>query len=242
MSDRVSIVDELVIANHILAHEGVVDAFGHISARDPGDPDRFLLSRSRSPELVCADDIMSFALDGRVAEENDERSPYLERFIHAGIYAARADVMSIVHSHSHEVLPFAVARKGLRPVTHLGAICGEDVPVWDIRDNFGEETDLLVANIEQGRDLAAFLDDRDGLLMRGHGSVVVASNIREATLKAIHLGVNASVLLQAQSVGEPVFLTLQEQRAAKAANLGENPVKRAWEYYCRRAGSVAAAD
>jgi len=228
---------DLVLANHILAHEGVVDAFGHVSMRHPHHPEQFLLSRSLSPELISASDIMAFDQQGVVVGE-DQRKPYLERFIHAAIYAARPDVNAIVHSHAHEVLPFTVVRQSLRPVIHLAAILGQEVPVWDIRDAFGDETDLLVSNFEQGRDLARFLADRDGVLMRGHGSVVVASSIPEATLKAIYLSVNAQVLAQAKALGHPVYLSAGEQARSKATSLGKTPITRAWDYYVKRAAEA----
>ncbi|MEC7765166.1 MAG: class II aldolase/adducin family protein [Pseudomonadota bacterium] len=229
------LIADLVTANHILAHEGVLDAFGHVSIRHPDDPALFLLSQSRSPELVSRDDIMTFTHDGGVVGE-DDRKPYLERFIHGSIYAERPDVFAVVHSHAREILPFAVTREPLRPVTHLGAIVGAEVPVWDIRDAFGPATNMLVSNGDQGDNLARALGERDGILMRGHGSVVVGRDVREATLKAIYLGVNAQVLAEARRIGEPVFLSEEEQRLSKDVNLAQNPMTRAWQYYADRAG------
>lgn len=227
-------IADLVTANHILAHEGIVDAFGHVSVRHPADPRQFLLSCSRSPEVVTAADIMTFGLDGESVVADDARRPYLERYIHAAIYAARPDVQSVVHSHSHEVLPFAVTRETMRPVTHLGAVVGTEVPVWDIRTSFGESTNLLVSDLRQGEDLARFLGARDAVLMRGHGSVVVADGIPQATLKAIYLSVNARVLMGARLLGDPVYLTDAEQAAARQANLGDNPIARSWQYFSSR--------
>ena len=57
MHGLVELSRDIVIANRILANQGVVDGFGHVSARHPDNPERFLLSRSRSPELVSIDDI-----------------------------------------------------------------------------------------------------------------------------------------------------------------------------------------
>src|SRR5580698_1959052 len=100
---------DLMIANRILAHEDVVDTFGHISVRHPDRPEHFLLSRARSPEVVTVDDIMEFDLAGN-ALGGDERENYIERFIHAAIYEARPDVTAVVHSHADEVLPFTVSQ------------------------------------------------------------------------------------------------------------------------------------
>ena len=110
-------INDLVIGNRILAHENIVDGYGHISVRHPQRPDHFLLSRSRSPELVEPGDIMEFTLDGQVVGD-DKRSPYLERFIHAGIYEKRPDLNSVVHSHAEGVLPFTITEQKLVPVIH----------------------------------------------------------------------------------------------------------------------------
>ena len=148
-----ALIREIAAANRILAHNNVVDAYGHISHRDPTNPKRFLLSRSKSPELVEPEDIMVFNLDGSVADGRTDK-PYLERFIHAGIYEANSEIMSVVHSHALDVLPFSISTVPLVPVIHVASHCGGHMPVWDIADKFGD-TGLLVTNLEQGRDLVA---------------------------------------------------------------------------------------
>src|SRR6266545_509282 len=94
-----ALIDELVAANRILSHEGVVDAYGHVSARHPERPDRFFLSCARTPECIEPDDFMEFTLDGTPVDARG-RQPYLERFIHAALYEARPEITSVVHSHS----------------------------------------------------------------------------------------------------------------------------------------------
>src|SRR3546814_4393507 len=89
--DLKACIDDLVVANRVLARFGVLDGFGHVSVRHPHDAQRFLLSRSLAPELVTADDIMEFGMDSEVAAR-DDRKPYLERYIHGEIYRARPDV------------------------------------------------------------------------------------------------------------------------------------------------------
>jgi HCOMODA/2-hydroxy-3-carboxy-muconic semialdehyde decarboxylase len=124
------------MANRILAAEGVVDAFGHISVRHPDRPDRYLLSCSRSPELVKVADIMEFDLDSNPVDAKG-RTPYLERFIHGAVYRARPDVMSAMHNHSYEIIPFGVKAGA----ADLPSADGSGAPsVWDIRKKFGDTT------------------------------------------------------------------------------------------------------
>jgi HCOMODA/2-hydroxy-3-carboxy-muconic semialdehyde decarboxylase len=199
------LIEELVTANRILAREGVVDSFGHISARHPDNPQRYLLSRSRAPDCIEAGDIMEFTLDGNPVDAKG-RAPYLERFIHGALYEARPDVMSVVHNHSESVIPFGVTAKKIKPIFHMGASIGREVPVWDSHDQFGD-TALLVENMPMGRDLAKLIGSGATALMRGHGATVAGRNVRHAVYISVYLEVNARLQKQAMDMGEVQFLT-----------------------------------
>jgi HCOMODA/2-hydroxy-3-carboxy-muconic semialdehyde decarboxylase len=233
MTQVASVIDELVTANRILAREGVVDSFGHVSVRHPDRPDRYLLSRARAPDLIETDDIMEFTLDGTPVDAR-ERKPYLERFIHGAVYEARPDVCSVVHNHSPSVIPFGVTRTRLEPLLHLCATMGHEVPVWDSRDRFGDTT-LLVENMEMGRDLAKLIGAGGTALMRGHGATVAGKNIRQAVYISVYLEVNARLQKQAMDMGEVKFLTAGEVDKV-ASRTGSYGINRAWENWCRRAG------
>ena len=228
-------VRELAAANRILAHNGVVDAYGHISVRDPRNPNRFLLSRSKSPELVEPDDILAFDLEGELAD-GETGKPYLERFIHAGIYEANPEIMSVVHSHALDVLPFSISDVPLRPVLHTASHCGAEIPVWDIADKFGD-TSLLVTNREQGRDLARFLAKRRVALMRGHGFAAAGRTLGEVLKVSIYLPQNARVLMDAMRLGGKVKpLTAREIEIRDEAGPGGRELDRAMEYWAAKAG------
>jgi ribulose-5-phosphate 4-epimerase/fuculose-1-phosphate aldolase len=234
--DLKTAIDELVIANRILAAEKVCDAFGHVSMRHPDDLSIFLLSRGRAPELIQASDIMQFTLDGQTI--SGKGKPYLERFIHGAIYEARPEVQAIVHSHSYSVVPFSVIGERLRPIMHVCATIGADVPVWDPQDNFGD-TDLLVADMDQGRDLARALGPRTSVLMRGHGSTVAGGSLREAVYAAVMLEINAQLQLKAQAFGPVKFLSPGEIEKIRARQNKGRPGEgydRAWQYWLRHAG------
>jgi len=209
--------EDIVIGSRILADFGVLDGFGHVSARDPSNPNRFLLSRSLAPALVTADDIMAFDLDGNAVDPRG-RSVFLERFIHSEIYRARPDVMSVVHTHSPGVIPFGVSQVPLRPMYHNAAFLATGAPVWDIRKDFGE-TDMLVRDSARGHSLAQTLGDRPVVLMRGHGDVAVGPSVKMAVFRAYYTDVNAR--LQSQSLalgGEINYLTPGEGAKADAIN------------------------
>lgn len=229
--------DELVAANRILGHAGVVDAFGHVSARDPDDPMRFLLSRSRSPELVERSDLRGYDLAGQPIEPSNEPA-YIERFIHAAIYAARPEVRAVVHSHADEVVPFSISpQTPLLPVLHTAASMGSTIPLWDIRERFGTETNLLVTTLEHGRHLAERLGDANVVLMRGHGFAAAAKSLFEVVRISLYLPRNAQILATALAFGREIIPLSTGEVAALSSIAPEAPSsRRAWEYWCAKAG------
>jgi ribulose-5-phosphate 4-epimerase/fuculose-1-phosphate aldolase len=230
-------LDDLVVANRILAHENVVDGFGHISVRHPERPDRFFLSCSRSPELVTHDDILEFDLDCNPIDQKG-KTMYSERPIHGAIFQARPDINSVVHNHAHELIPFGVTRMKLRQIVHTSGGLGKDIPVWDIRAKFGD-TDMLVSNMAQGHDLAAKLGPNRVALMRGHGVAVAGTGIRDAVRIAIYAMVNAKLQTEAMKMGEVIYLS--EGEIDKTGEMSSLPlsVDRVWQYWARRCGYAA---
>ena len=227
----------VVAANRILANEGVVDAFGHVSVRDPRNPDRYVMSHSRSPEFVELSDLIEFESNGNKVDPSDTRTPYGERMIHGAIYESRPDVHSVVHHHSYAVVPFSVSDILLRPVSHSGSVIGAEVPVWELQTRFGD-TDMLVRTMEMGHDLAATLGDATCLLIRGHGAVVAAANVKQAVIASFYLQINAQIQMNALQLGEPTYLTDEEVERSRATQFSPLALDRAWEYFCRRAGVV----
>ena len=236
MSDLMQVWRDLVVANRICAREGLMDAYGHVSARRPENPRRYLLSRSRSPEVVTIDDIMEYEQDGRPVDQKG-RAIYAERFIHGGVYEARPDVHCVIHNHAYEVIPFGVTGTPIKPLLHSAARIGGEVPTWDIADKFGD-TNLLVVNMEQGRDLAKCLGNRPTALMRGHGCVVCGPSIRGTVLTAIYLMVNARLQTEAMRMGEIRYLSAGEIAARLREEQGDLGYHRAWEYLRSRAGCL----
>jgi ribulose-5-phosphate 4-epimerase/fuculose-1-phosphate aldolase len=226
-------LEELVTANRILAREGVVDAFGHVSIRHPDRSDRFVMSRARAPECIEVDDLMEFTLDG-TAIDSTGRATYSERFIHAGVYEARPEVRAVVHHHSPSVIPFGITGTRLRPVMHMCASMGSDIPTWDSRTRFGD-TNLLVTSLEMARDLSAALGNRAVALMRGHGAVVAGGSLREVVFNAVYLELNADLQMKAHGLGAITFLSDGEVQACLRTRAAYT-YERAWERWCRRAG------
>src|SRR5258705_1521115 len=222
---------DAVTAIRVLLDFGILDGFGHVSARHPANPSHFLMSRSLAPALVTADDIMEFDLDGNAVDARG-RFLFLERFIHSDIYRARPDVISVVHTHSPGVIPYTISQVPLRAVFHNAAFLAAGAPVWDIRKAFGE-TDMLVRNAAIGKDLALTLGDKPVVLMRGHGDVTVGPSVKLAVFRAYYTDVNARLQSQAIALGgEANYLTPGEGTKTDAVNLAV--VDRIWNLWKMR--------
>jgi len=231
------VLEDLAAASRILVDQDVFDAAGHVSIRHPERADRFLMSRSLAPQLVTADDIMEFTLDcvpctAAAPLGAGERRPFIERFLHGGIYQKRADVMAIAHGHSAAVIPFGLVNTPMRATYHNAAFLAAGVPVFDIRDRFGA-TDIVISSAERGAALADALGDKAVLLLRAHGFVAVAPDLPSAVFRAIFTEVSARVQLQAAALGGPMaVLDEEEGRKADAINLAT--VGRSWELWKKR--------
>ena len=228
-----ALIDDLVAANRILADQGVVDGYGHVSVRHPADPQRYLMSRSIAPELVTAGDVMEYDLDSTAVDARG-RTSYLERFIHGEIYRARPDVKAVVHNHSPSVIPFGVTGVPLRPLYHMSAFLWEGVPVFDIRGAAGGPSDMLVRTPALGRALAGTLGSRTAALMRGHGAVVVGPSLPQAVFRSVYLELNARLQAQAMALGGPVTY-LDPEEAKQAAGSVGSTVPRPWELWKKKA-------
>src|SRR5215831_8949549 len=232
---------QVALANRMLANEGVLDAFGHVSLRHPTDPGRYLLSRSRSPGLIEAADILEFTLDSEPVAPPTVQL-YAERVIHGCIYQARPDVMAVCHHHAPAVMPFCIAGVPIVPVFHLGAAAGETLPFWNQRDEFGD-TNLLVVKPEEGRSLARALGAHAAVLMNHHGATVVGRDLRELVSRSIFMCHNAEYQLRAQllgnhSPGKVPTLTAGETKLAGVINAMPNVTNRTWEYWTLRLGKA----
>ena len=240
MTDFEPLLRDLVVANRILANENVVDAYGHVSVRNPNNPDHYFLSCSRSPELVQRADIMEFRLDGTPVD-GDSRNPYLERFIHGAAYERNPDIQAVVHSHAEEVLPFTISSQPLLPVIHSAGFMGPEPPVWDIADKFGDTT-LLVVNMDQGRDLAEAFSKRRIVLMRGHGFAAAGRSLSEVVRLSVMLPRNAKILTAALQFGGLKPLRPGEIALRQDMNPEGKEFYRAWEYWATRAGCADMLD
>src|SRR5438067_4369491 len=226
------LIDDLVAANRILVDQGVLDGYGHVSVRSPRDPTHFYMARSIAPELVTAKDILEYDLTGEPVEAKGVPL-FIERFIHSEIYKARPDVMAVAHNHAPSLIPFGVVGIELKPVYHMSAFLAGGVPIFDIRAA-GGETDMLVRNPTLGKALAKTLGSRPVALLRGHGAVVVATDLPRVVFRSVYTEQNAKLQAQAMQLGkQDKFLDAEEAKKAEASIGGT--IGRPWELWKRKA-------
>jgi len=226
-------LDELVLANHILYDQGALDGYGHISVRNPSNPQTFFIARSVAPSVVKLDDILEVDMGGKVLND-DKRTAYGERFIHSGILNANPTINSVIHGHAASTLPFGVTGTTLKPIYHMSAFLGEGAPIFEIRDfaKPSPDTDMFVSNPDLGAGLAKVMGNGNFVLMRGHGYAASAENIRKAVFRAIYAVQNASIQAEAMKMGKTQYLTLKEAEISKATI--EKTINRPWELWSER--------
>jgi len=225
-----NLIADLAAASRILAVQGVVDGFGHVSLRHPTASDRYLMARSVAPALVTPDDIIEYDLDSNPVNANG-RASFIERFIHGEIYKARPDIQSIVHSHSPSVIPFGLVGVPLQAMFHTAAFIAAGVPVFDIREKFGP-TDMLVSNREKGVVLASVMGGKNVVLMRAHGSVACGPTLQTAVFRAVYTEVNARIQHWTMALkGGAAVAALDPEEGRLADAINQTAAMRAWELW-----------
>ena len=223
----------IVLANRILANEGVFDAFGHISVRNPENPDTFFISRAISPAAVLKDDLIEMDFEARMVGGNPDYTPFSECAIHCAIYKVRQDVNCICHPHPPEVIPFTCTDIPLKGVYHQFCTFYDGVP---LHSDISPECGLLINNLEEGAKLAGTLGDKRGVLIRNHGVVVVGESVPRAVFSSITLRDNAKMLLNTLALGvQPAYIGPEEAKNSAYAHLCGQGLKRSWEYWGARA-------
>jgi ribulose-5-phosphate 4-epimerase/fuculose-1-phosphate aldolase len=224
---------ELALANRMVANEGVIDAFGHVSMRHPDDPNRYLLSRSRAPELVTPEDLIEYHIDSTPVRD-PQVGQYSERVIHGEIYKARPDVMSVCHHHCPAFMPLLATGTDYVPIFHLGAVGGIKPPYWDQHDEFGD-TNMLVVKPEEGASLARALGRHGIVLMKRHGVTVVGTSVKDCVFRSVFSARNAEYQVRALTIGGNVAsLTPGEAELAGQISRKTTGLMRSWEYWSMR--------
>lgn len=225
-------IEMVVMANRILSNENIFDYLGHVSLRNPENPNTFFISRALAPDLVTKADILEVDLDGKVLTQS-KFAPYSERIIHGAIFKARPDVNSVVHAHPIDICIMAGAGVQFRPMIHHASIFWEGVPTYDDYDfTSPKSTGFLVTTKEEGDRVARLLGKKRAMLMVAHGCIVVGDSIPYAVYATLTLRDNIVVQLGAERAGKAKYMT-EAQSKHMGAILGGG-LERSWNYYVNR--------
>ena len=235
-----SLKEDIACAYRILAEHGVIDAYGHVSARSDRDPNRYIMARHLAPELVTEDDLIEYDLDSNPIDDNGRES-VRERYIHGEIYKARPDVKAVVHNHSPSVVPFSVTGAKMRGLFHMAAFVGDGLPNFEIR-KAQKGTDLLVKTPYLGRALAKTLGGAPAALMRGHGSVTVGETLPRAVGRSVYLEMSAQMQLQAMLLAGRGGKLAYLDKAEVKASVPHQEYNRAWPLWREKALARIRAD
>ena len=208
---------EVAEAARIIAGAGLVEGFGHVSARDR---DGILITATRPLGAAGAADI--HRLDASGAASVQATDVPLEAPMHAAVYAARPDVNAICRTHSPAAV-IAGAHGEVPPLGHgLGGLAGEVRPCG--------RTDL-VTDREGGEQVAAALGPADCLLIRGNGAIATGSSLAEAVVRAYYLEERCLV---GEALGPDQGFS--EQELAARRRWFEQETARAWAWMHWRFG------
>jgi 3-hydroxy-2-methylpyridine-4,5-dicarboxylate 4-decarboxylase len=224
-------IHQCVLANRILANEGVLDAFGHVSVRNPENHETFFQSRSLPPELVAKEDVLEIDFDGNVMSKKD-RTPYGERIIHGAIFKARSDINAVFHGHPHSVIPFSSTGIPIKPIAHFAGMFYEGIPLYD---DYDVSSGMLIASLEEGDRIARVMGNSRALLLRDHGCIVVGENVQFMVMSSIYLRDNAAIQQRALQIGKPKYLSYEEGRQICKIMGSATALQRAWAYWVERA-------
>lgn len=223
--------ETLVLANRILAMEGLIGPFGHVSTRV--GPTKFLIAKDDEHGGAWVEAADFVELDTALTT-NDVRKQglYSEVFIHSGAYNEHSEVKAVVHTHS----PYVIALGTLilpdgkvLPTTNPGSNLGNFIPMFSVIG--------LIQTPEQGQRVAQALQGQNGVLLRGHGAVVVGASIEQAVLRAIYLELEARTQLLSRAAGSPGFYQSAESDLFKATGAIDHP----WHYFVEKVRRQAAA-
>ena len=230
MTDLIGVIEDLVTAYRILVSEGVLDSFGHVSVRKPGDASRFLMPRAMPPSLVSPDDILTYAVETSQPENADGRRVNGERYLHGEIYKARPDVMSVTHSHSPAILPLSIADMPLRPVVLQAGFLPHETPNFEIRDmRPAGESGGQITDVPRAAALARCLGPHPAALLRGHGNVVVGNSVKQAVVYACYIDINARMQMQAMALGKVIPLDESEMFSPR-----DFDINRPWQNFLQK--------
>lgn len=221
-----AIKEDLVTAYKILVNEGVLDSFGHVSARSAKNPNIFLMPRAMPPSLVTKDDILEFRVEDSQPIDPHGWRVNGERYIHGEIYKVRPDVKAVIHSHSQAVIPLSLTNIKLKPVVAQAGFLPLESPTFEIRDARGPgERGMQITNIKRGAALAKQLGSNPVILMRGHGDTVVGHSVKQAVVFAVYVDIDARMQTQALQLSRDIVtMTTPELITEK-----EFDINRPWE-------------
>lgn len=232
MQEIESVKQQLVTANRILANEGIIEGFGHVSVRHP-DGDKLLISRSVSPKFVTEDDIMIMEFDGTVVENQDAQS-YIETVIHRAIMRNRDDVNAVVHHHASQIMPFVATDLEIKPVFHMAALFHDGVPTFS---DYDTEYGYLIATETEGDRMANILGDNRSQLLENHGANITGASLKEAVLSTVYFVMNAQYQLQAEYIGNTTYYDEPTDSLKTMVNdviLAPIAIERMWSYLLKQ--------
>ena len=214
-----SLKEKMVLVCKVLQSQRVVDVYGHVSARLPGE--RILSTPHMPPGKVALRDLIVLDMSGKKLDGFGE--PNGETAMHTSIYKARPDVQCILHYHPDEIVAVSITAPGIRVVANCGVHFYRGTPIYD--------SPALIRTDSLGDQVATTLGDRNAVLLRGHGGTVVAGDLDTLLRLGLDLVRTARIQIMASSLGAPKTHSQEECEQMVRFHDRPNANRRYVDYY-----------
>jgi L-fuculose-phosphate aldolase len=196
---------KIAASRRILARNNCESAVaGHVSARAEGE-DAFWVSPFEYFDETLPDRVVKSSFDLQLLEGDWEPSPAIK--FHAGIYRARPDVNSVIHTHSHYVSVLATTHETIGMYNVASVLFFDDQALYE-DDGTHPPVDPEL--------MAAALGDKRVLLIKNHGAVIASQSLENATIEALVLEQSAHYHIEAKAIGGTEFPEVEARRGRDA--------------------------
>jgi len=211
--------DKMLMVAKVLQHQGVIDGYGHVTARLLDN--RILSTPHMPPGKIAVRDLIILDADGKKLDGFGE--PNGETAMHTSIYKARADVQCILHYHADEVIAVAATGQEIKVIANCGVQFYRGTPIYD--------SPVLIRNESLGDKVAQTLGDKVAVLLRGHGGTVVATNLNQLLRLGLDLVRSARLQIMAAPLGPVKVHSKEECEAMTRIETRPDVHRRFIDYY-----------
>lgn len=226
--ERLDVRQQMVVAIRQLASEGYDDKLaGHVSVRDSDDGTLLVPRVGSLWEEFTVEDVVRIDEHGAVVEGDGQLNPTI--VFHQELHRARPDIVCAIHNHPPFGTMWACAGELPPLLDQTGANGGGKASIYS-------EYGGVVDTRETAAELAEAYGNADMAILVGHGTLITASSVAVALLRAQSFEHRCKMAFEVRSMGLSgvVLPETHAQRLAKSADVYGDMLLRAYARRLRR--------